>query len=159
MTESAESLFGGGSLRDDLERRAYPKLDRKKRCAVRRIFLYGLLHTDAMHYAIWGVNEIGSDANQSKGAEMEPAIPNLVSAQEAADSLGITVPELAQNLTDAIERRCQKMSANVRNCGVGDPDELDEVYAGIRRLFVSLCACWAAIDAPTEASKEGEPES
>lgn len=60
QAKQGDSLFDGGSLRDDLERRAYPKLDRKKRRAVRRIFLYGLLHTDAMHYAIWGVNEIGA---------------------------------------------------------------------------------------------------
>lgn len=37
--------------------RPYPKLDRSKRRAVRRIFWFGLLHTDAMHHSIWGINE------------------------------------------------------------------------------------------------------
>ena len=35
----------------------YPRLGPKKRRAVRRIFLYGLLHPDAMHDAIWGAHQ------------------------------------------------------------------------------------------------------
>lgn len=37
--------------------RPYPKLGKRLRRDVRRVFLYGLLHPDAMHHAIWGVNE------------------------------------------------------------------------------------------------------
>lgn len=44
-------------MADSAASRAYPKLDRKKRQAVRRIFLFGLLHPDAMHHSIWGVND------------------------------------------------------------------------------------------------------
>ena len=53
MTEKSSAA----SLRESLQRRAYPKLDRRKRRAVRRIFLFGLLHPGAMHHAIWGVND------------------------------------------------------------------------------------------------------
>lgn len=35
----------------------YPRLDKKKRRAVRRVFLYGLLRPDAMHEAIWGAHQ------------------------------------------------------------------------------------------------------
>lgn len=52
--------------------RAYPKLNRKKRRAIRRIFLYGLLWPDAMHYAIWGVNEVvAGEANPKETAMAE----------------------------------------------------------------------------------------
>jgi len=44
-----ESLFAG-------LRRPYPKLARDKRRAIRKVFLYGFLHPDAMHHAIWGVH-------------------------------------------------------------------------------------------------------
>ena len=43
-----------GKIETEYLERLYPKLPRKKRRAVRRIFLYGLLHPDAMHESIWG---------------------------------------------------------------------------------------------------------
>lgn len=35
-------------------RRPYPRLERSKRRTIRRLFLFGLIHPDAMHDAIWG---------------------------------------------------------------------------------------------------------
>lgn len=35
----------------------YPRLSRSTRRAIRKIFALGLLFPDAMHHAIWGINE------------------------------------------------------------------------------------------------------
>jgi hypothetical protein len=67
-----------GSLSTFLRRRRspqivtppYPRLDRQKRRAIRRVFAYGLLHPDAMHHSIWG--------------QANPAINGLVEADRAA---------------------------------------------------------------------------
>ena|SRR5689334_10577352 len=48
----------------------YPRLDRKKRRAVRRVFLLGVLYPDAMHHSIWGQDN--------------PAINALAEADRAA---------------------------------------------------------------------------
>lgn len=37
--------------------RPYPRLSRSRRREIRRIFLFGLLHPDAMYHAIWGIND------------------------------------------------------------------------------------------------------
>lgn len=67
--------------------KVYPKLDRKKRRAVRQLFLYGLLRPDAMHHAIWGRNEkVFPEDSQSRHVDEYVAkIAQLIVEEKRAD--------------------------------------------------------------------------
>lgn len=81
---------------------------------------------------------------------MEATIPHTITAEQAAGALGITVKELADNLTSAVQTRLGKLGAGVASFQISSLDEFDEEIAGIRRLVESTFACWAAVDAQAE---------
>lgn len=93
--------------------RPYPKLDRKKRRAVRRVFLYGLLHPDAMHYAIWGVNE---DKNDELGRLREAVWDWYVARGDARLGGGLEAARFhyAENRLKRLARDPRKEEADVQ---------------------------------------------
>ena len=87
---------------------------------------------------------------------MEAPIPHVITPQDAANALGLTVVELARKIDNAVQTRIRDMAHAIGGFSITTLDEFDEQVEGVRRQFEALIACWAIVDA--EGGSEDEDE-